>query len=264
MNIRIAHEAPISIMDKVDGVTDYSYALVHLFEENEKYFDKFVEAKNKGREIILDNSIFELGTAFNGDKYAEWIVKLGPEWYIVPDVLDDAMGTVDSFDSFVSTYTGLPGKAIAVAQGSDYASLVECYEYLANHVCVDKVALSFNHPFYQDFPGETKYHRMMNGRQQTLIRMFNEGVINTEKPHHLLGCGIPREFSLYNELGWRWIDSLDTSNPVVHGLLGIRYNDNGLDNKESVKLFTLIDEDVLDRWNDIIYNIQAFRKLARG
>lgn len=262
--MKIAHEAPISIIDKVDEVTDYSYALVHLFEENDKYYNKFVEAKSKGREVLLDNSIFELGTAFNGDVYAEWILRLGPDWYIVPDVLDDAVGTIDSFDSFVSTYTGLPGKVIAVAQGSNYSDLVECYKYLANHQFVDKVALSFNHPFYQEFPGETKYHRMMNGRQQTLIRMYNEGIIKTDKPHHLLGCGLPQEFNLYNNLEWNWIDSLDTSNPVVHGLLGIRYSPHGLSNKESVKLFTLIDEDVLDRWDDIIYNIQAFRKLARG
>lgn len=262
--MKIAHEAPLSIFDRVQAVTDYDYALVHLFEENEKYFDKFVKARNKGREIILDNSIFELGTAFDGDSFAEWVERLAPDWYIIPDVLDNGPATVDSFNRFLNAYDDLPGQAIAVAQGSSYAELVDCYRALAYDHRVGKVALSFNHPFYQDFPGETKYHRMMNGRQQTLIRMFNEGVINTDKPHHLLGCGIPREFSMYNELDWWWIDSLDTSNPVVHGLLGIRYNSNGLDDKESVKLFTLIDEDVLDRWDDIIYNIQAFRKLARG
>lgn len=262
--MKIAHESPLSIFDRVQAVTDYDYALVHLFEENEEYYNKFVEAGNKGREIILDNSIFELGTAFDGDKFAEWVERLAPDWYIIPDVLDNGPATIDSFNRFLNAYADLPGQAIAVAQGSSYTELVDCYRALAYDRRVGKVALSFNHPFFQEFPGETKYHRMMNGRQQTLIRMFNEGVINTDKPHHLLGCSIPREFSMYSELGWNWIDSLDTSNPVVHGLLGIRYNDSGLDNKESVKLFTLIDQDVLDRWDDIIYNIEAFRKLTRG
>ena len=31
--IKIAHEAPLSIMNKVQSMTDYDYALVHLFED---------------------------------------------------------------------------------------------------------------------------------------------------------------------------------------------------------------------------------------
>ena len=98
--MKIAHEAPLSIFDKVQALTDYDYALVHLFEENEQYWDKFVKAKKDGREVLLDNSIFELGTAFNGDTYADWIIKLEPDWYIVPDVLDNASATIDSFNNF--------------------------------------------------------------------------------------------------------------------------------------------------------------------
>jgi len=42
--MKIAHEAPLSIYDRVQSLTDYDYALVHLFEENEKYYDKFYNA----------------------------------------------------------------------------------------------------------------------------------------------------------------------------------------------------------------------------
>lgn len=74
--MKIAHEAPLSIFDKVQAVTDYDYALVHLFEESEEYYNTFVKAKENGREVLLDNSIFELGTAFDGDVYVNWINKL--------------------------------------------------------------------------------------------------------------------------------------------------------------------------------------------
>ena len=33
--MKIAHEAPLSIFDRVQVLTDYDYALVHLFEEKE-------------------------------------------------------------------------------------------------------------------------------------------------------------------------------------------------------------------------------------
>ena len=122
--MKIAHEAPLSIFDQVQELTDYDYALVHLFEENDDYYNKFVEARDKGREIILDNSIFELGTAWDSDRFAYWVEKLKPDWYIVPDVLDNKDATIDSFDAFVEKYPDLPGKRIAVAQGTTYEELL--------------------------------------------------------------------------------------------------------------------------------------------
>ena len=82
--MKIAHEAPLSIFDKVQEVTDYDYALVHMFEENKEYFNTFVRALENGREVILDNSIFELGEAFEPKKYAWWVDVLRPTYYIIP------------------------------------------------------------------------------------------------------------------------------------------------------------------------------------
>lgn len=262
--MKIAHEAPLSIFDRVQVLTDYDYALVHLFEENEEYYNTFVKAKKDGREVLLDNSIFELGTAFESDTYADWVVKLKPDWYIVPDVLDNANATIDSFDSFMLTYPDLPGKVIAVAQGDTYDELVACYRYLAYDSRVDKVALSFNHPFFQTMqpPLGNKYYRMMRGRQKAIADMLRDDIINKDKPHHLLGCGLPQEFEEYKD--HKWIDSMDTSNPVIHGMKGITYNPYGLNTKESVKLFTLIDENVVDKWEDIEYNIKMFRTFCNG
>lgn len=260
--MKIAHEAPLSIFDKVQELTDYDYALVHLFEENEEYLNKFMEARYKGREIILDNSIFELGTAFDPLGFAKWVECLKSEWYIIPDVLDNASHTVDNFERFIDSFPDLPGRAIAVAQGATYLDLVDCYNYLVNHPKVEKIALSFNHPFYQDYPGENKYQRMLAGRQDTIRRMIADEVIVDSKPHHLLGCGLPQEFMAYRHL--KFIDSVDTSNPVIHGMKGIRYQEHGLDDKESVKMFTLMDDDVLAHWDDINYNIAMFRKFCKG
>ena len=39
--IKIAHESPKSIFEDVQRFTDYDYALVHLFEEDEEYLNQF-------------------------------------------------------------------------------------------------------------------------------------------------------------------------------------------------------------------------------
>ena len=265
--VKIAHEAPLSIFDEVQALTDYDYALVHLFEENEEYWNKFVEAKAKGREIILDNSVFELEEAWDGDQYVEWVEKLQPDWYIIPDVLDDCDETIKSFDRFINDYPDLPGKAIAVAQGSTQEELIDCYNYLSQHSKVDKIGISFNHPFFQDVGHENQYFNMMMGRQIMLYEMVQNGIINEKKPHHLLGCGLPQEFKDYRDLKYKWIDSVDSSNPIIHGLKNIRYEDFGLTNKKSEKLFTLMNIQV-DKssytWSCVKYNMKWFRRFVNG
>ena len=77
--IKIAHESPKSIFEDVQKQTDYDYALVHLFEEDEEYLKQFKKAIAKGREVILDNSIFELEEAFDADRFTYWI-NLDCDW----------------------------------------------------------------------------------------------------------------------------------------------------------------------------------------
>lgn len=261
--IKIAHEAPISIFNHVQEVTDYDYALVHLFEESEKYWSLFERAKKKGREIILDNSIFELGAAFNADKYCEWIEKLEPTWYIIPDVLEDAQATVANLKEWKHRFNS---KTIGVVQGSTMEEMLWCYREV--EPLVDKVAISFDYSFFvnEDINGKlpTKFHHYMYGRDALLHYMLHNDIINTNKPHHLLGCGLPQEFSSYQ--GFNWIDSLDTSNPVVAGIKGIRYNSTkGLEDKPSQKLFTMINEEIdpltLEK---ILYNVETFRAIVNG
>ena len=125
--IKIAHEAPLDIFDEVQRLTDYDYALVHLLEENGRYRDTFERAVKQGREVILDNSIFELEEAFEADRFALWVKRLKPTWYIVPDALENADKTMKQMADWFKNYGDTPGKSIGVVQGKTYQEIKDCY-----------------------------------------------------------------------------------------------------------------------------------------
>ena len=262
--IKIAHESPKSIFSTVQKYTDYDYALVHLFEEDPEYLQQFKEAVSKGREVILDNSIFELEEAFDADKFAKWVDKLRPTWYIIPDALEDAARTCTQAEMWRINHSNVPGKSIGVIQGKTYEEIVQCYEFMDKDMDVDMIAISFDYSYYtKSVPHPNKYVSWMLGRVKLLGDLLRDGVINKDKPHHLLGCGLPQEFSFYKHADYDFIYSLDTSNPVVHGIKGITYGSDGLWSKESQKLFEMINQEVEDT-NMILNNIQKFRWFTNG
>lgn len=263
--IKIAHEAPIDIFEEVQRFTDYDYALVHLLEQNPRYRDTFERAVKRGREVILDNSIFELEEAFEADRFAQWVQRLKPTWYIIPDALEDSKKTIEQAIEFRKNYPNLPGMSIGVVQGKNYVEIVDCYKAMVA-LDVDMIAISFDYSYYtQIIPHPNKYVSWMLGRVKLLGDLLADGFIDESRPHHLLGCGLPQEFSFYRNARYKWIYSLDTSNPVVHALKGIEYGSDGLWSKESQKLHELINVDIEEIDVDLVRtNIQKFRWFTNG
>lgn len=265
MAVLIAHEAPKSIFWEVEKYTSYSYALVHLFEEDPEYLNLFKEAVRKGREVILDNSIFELEKAFDPDRFAYWVNELRPTWYIVPDTLEDGVSTVQQMEQWNKTYAdNVYGKKIGVVQGKTYEEIKACYQYMDKVSGADMIAISFDYSYYTaSFAHPNKYVSWMLGRVKLLGDLVRDGIINEDKKHHLLGSSLPQEGLFYRQ--YPWIYSMDTSNPVVHGIKAIEYSEVGLWSKESQKLVELINtpQEEIDL-NKVLYNIHKFNYFWNG
>jgi hypothetical protein len=275
----ISHETPISLLETSRGYNDYDYALVHLFKEYPSYYSFFEKSLEQGRHVLLDNSIFELGTAYDSDEFAYWIKKLRPTEYIVPDVLEDTEATINSFTRFIEKYPDLPGKIIGVAQGKTFEEIVKCFIFLKGKV--DKIAISFDYSYYLNECSitenarkklhtndleDTKWNSYAIGRAALLQELSNYDLIDYNTCIHLLGCAVPWEFSLYKKLSLdRYIKTVDTSNPIVAAILGHRYEPAlGLQNKWSVKLVDFINS-TLDakQIEDTLYNVSLFRRFCK-
>jgi len=255
--IKVSHECPKCLLEKSRSFNDYDYALVHLFDEDEDYLNFYKESLRQGRTVYLDNSAYELGGMFDHKRFAERVTELGSInsnnfYYIIPDVLRDKDGTINSFKEFKEMYPDLPGKRMGVVQGNNYEELLECFEYMKKEA--DMVAIGFNYKWYLTIAdGANDDEKYMTGR-----RMFLRMLDLTDTKIHLLGCYLPQEFKDYWDIPE--IVSVDTSNPIVHGILGDKYSEYGLTEKKNIKMVDMFNADITDDQLDVInHNIKVFR-----
>lgn len=280
--LRINHETPFEMMKEVQGMTDYDYCLVHLCKDNPEYKQYFLDAKANGRDVLLDNSVFELEEPFNPDAFVEAINELNPTWYVVPDFLDDKNATIESMKNWIANYlpkVKVDSKIIGSIQGRTFEELKDCYKYMSETPEVAKIAITFNSLAYQDIckdidlpekgedmkPTFLNMTRWMEGRQRFIATLVAEGIWNNDKPHHLLGCGYLKEFQypLYHRIS---IDTIDTSNPTIYGLNEMKYDKVfGNLSKPSMKLCEHLNDKLSRKQKKLIReNVKIFRNIVNS
>lgn len=252
----ISHECPKILLKKSREFNDYDYALVHLFDTEPEYLDFYKESLKVNRIVYLDNSLFELETLFNHRKFANWCSVLSDInssnfYYIIPDDLENIDSTISSFEKFSAEYD-IPGNKIGVVQGSNYNEILECFKFMKSNA--DVIAISFDYSFWNE---GNRFFDSMNNRIKFIHKLKDDGLLNNTKIH-LLGCFLPQEFKHYKDIPE--IFSIDTSNPIVHGIKGIRYTEDGLNSKESIKLVDLLNVPFVP--DDVFYNIKKFRSFV--
>ena len=265
MKLLVSHESPIQLFETSLTYNDYQYCLVHLMEESDEYRNWFLAVNKRfGADVLLDNSIFELGKSFDPKKYAHWVREINPNYYIVPDVLEDAQGTMQQWQDWRLNHKPEENKSlkIGVVQGKTWQDLVDCYNFMSYEA--DYIAISFDYSYYKYTGiGEGKLERWCSGRQRFIQDLIDKGHWDWYKPHHLLGCSLAKEFKYYVDKNITNIRSCDTSNPIVAALKGLRYNgDLGLREKPSTMLCDLIEANVdVDELDDVLYNTKMFKHI---
>ena len=258
---KISHELPINMLMESSAINDYEYCLPHLLDQNPIYEEHFREAKKKGRYIIMDNSLHELGEAYDTGRLMHWIKELEPDEFIVPDVWQDKSRTLVNAKKWKDIELPENTTKVAVVQATSYGEAYECYHILKNHLNYDKIAFSYGADWYaEEFPHPNPLVGKMMGRIMAVSKMYKKELIKDNDRVHLLGCALPQEFSYYPD--FPFIESIDTSNPIIHGLKRKQYNSFGLLEKESTKIDKIglvpLDPETL---YDVNHNIIKFKNL---
>jgi hypothetical protein len=193
----------------------------------------------------------------------EKIKLIEPDIFIVPDEWNNKAATAKNAKHWMQYELPERTNLMVVMQGTTMGEIHQLYQQ-----CVDMgyTHFAFNHSsvvYHELCPTENLIANQAVGRVLLLENMKHENLI---KPHHyihLLGCSVPQEFTHYRD---NWapgiINSVDTSNPVICGALGIRYNEIGLLEKPTNKIEEFMESDLDDKLEDIRYNIQRFRNLC--
>jgi hypothetical protein len=261
---KISHEVPLCLLELSKQFNDYDYCLPHLLDQDEEYKNYFLQSKSEGRYIIMDNSLHELGTPYSEERLLYWLEKLQPDEFIVPDHWQDKDKTINSATEWIQKEFDYPNtKFVAVVQANNLFEGIECFNQLKNNLGYKKIAISYGASWYNDLSDhpDPNFSKML-GRVKFVKILSDDFSLDAswqEVKLHLLGCQLPQEFS-YHHLNC--IETIDTSNPILAAIDGMKYKPYGLISKPKTRIddiikipFSKLDLDLT------LYNVDLFRKI---
>ncbi|MBE9183862.1 hypothetical protein IQ270_03760 [Microcoleus sp. LEGE 07076] len=239
MTIELALESPISMMNELCPLGDIELCFVHLFKENSVYRDYYLDAKKKGRFLILDNGIMELGYSMSSDDLITSTSELQPDLVTPPEILGDGDSTLKLTYAFAEAFERsklYPStKILGVAHGSSLQSWCKTFQELLQIPYISRIAVPYRIPF--DVTQSTRNCSELEAfvvRRVDICNWIDEKYPNTEI--HLFGLAHPSEVNY--QAKHNFIKSIDTSLPIMAATRNIRYDvlDFGLYEKDRLNI----------------------------
>lgn len=247
--MKVTHESPKALLNKSLEYNDFEYCLLPLALKDKEYLDFYKNSLKNGRRVILDNGLWE-GHVPNQEEYLNFIIEHGFIEIIPIDRWQDTKFTIESAKNTRKQLDDLGHpeiKLASVVHGNNVGEYAECYielSKISDTIC---------------FPMELEHNNFSRSEVIYKLRPY----INYKIKHHILGINNPLELLQLKKISW--IDSIDTSSPVLHGMIGVGYSrEKGLEKKSSIKMIDIYNNQVEeDTYKLILRNIKIFRQWAK-
>jgi hypothetical protein len=178
----------------------------------------------------------------------------------VPDVWQDRDKSVVNARKWAQYIFPENVEKVAVVQATTLHEASTCYQTYKD-LGYKKIAFSYGASYYNDVvPHPDKNLGKALGRISVISALHKMKVIEDNDRVHLLGCQVPQEFGWYR--GFKFIESIDTSNPVMASLEGTRYTKAGLFEKPKANMndyFYMLGDQVNHEL--LSHNISKFREI---
>ena len=145
--MKVSHEVPRCLLNNSRSFNDYDYCLPHLLDQDEQYREFFYESKKRGRYIIMDNSLHELGKAYDHKRLLHWIQEIEPDEFIVPDVWMKHAQTAAQAKYWLQYKYPKKTQITAVVQGEDEQAARLCATLLKD-LGYKKLNISYGATWY--------------------------------------------------------------------------------------------------------------------
>jgi len=262
--MKISHEVPLSLLEKSLMFNDYQYVLPHLIDKYNEY--KLFMLRYRAQEnsfIIMDNGLFE-GVTHTAEDLVEKMHLVKPNIFITPDDWNNSHATYKNAKYWINTLKSqIPSttKLMVVLQGKTVEEISSLYDK-----CVDLgfKHFAFNHSseaYQRMFHHPNKLVNQMMGRIELVNTMKRQGHISDNHYIHLLGASLPQEFIYYRDM--EWINSVDTSSPIINGALNIPYEEYGLLTKPKNKIEEFFEDSLDEQIGNITFNINKFKEYTK-
>lgn len=195
------------------------------------YRNFYKEEARKGSIIILDNASVELGDDWaTPEELIEIYKSLESDdvYLMCPEVAFNAEKTSRAVEKFAST---VPSdiRLFGTVHGMTYDEVAACYKRV--EAVVDYVGFSYRiwcSNLYVPYPNKTTEKSLI--RLSLLRKLAEDGIINKDIPHHLLGITDPLE--IVSQVLHPWIKSCDSSTAYIHAKNRILFSERGFEGKE--------------------------------
>jgi hypothetical protein len=205
--MNLAMEIPIAHLEEFSQLTDDDFALAHLVLNDATYADFYAEQRKKGRRVVLDNGMHEMGKPLTVPEILEAAKRINPSCVIPPDRIGDAQFTWEGFDQLRKHPSNRwdPALVIQGASAEDRISL-----FMHGRKWTYTIMFPFREP-------RTEWFVDMVRRVPKTVQW---------PPHlHLLGVNSLEELRLWTNLceihGWSARNvAVDTGKPIKWALKG--------------------------------------------
>ena len=208
----------------------------------------------------MDNSLHELGKAYNHERLIHWVNELKPNEFIVPDVWEDCVESIQNAEiwTLYDFPKGVEKEVVVQAKTlHEAAQCTKAYKDLG----YGKICFSYGASYYNDIcTHPNKDLGKALGRLIVISTLLKIGELRQDDRIHLLGCAVPQEFGWYENINC--IESIDTSNPVMAALEDVQYKNYGLYKKPKANIndfFYMLDDQI--NYDLLTYNLDMFKKI---
>jgi len=246
--IKVAHIIPTDFLPQTTQITNFppyqiQLLLAHQVLKDKKYLEYYIKRKELGDYIILDNSAFEFGEALSTDLLEKAINLTLPNEFVLPDVLFDKNKTIEKSIKFANNLNRKSIKYMAVVQGNTLKDWLACYEYFSQQDYVFSIGLGAIYSPKTIFNNK-ETNNLVSGREFLINQLKQLKLLNSKKPHHLLGLGDSGHLEIKRLAKYKWIRSCDSNTAYINAKYGIEL----VPGKEYLKIKEKINLD--DKFNE--------------